>query len=274
MTAAARGLAALLLGGSALAGPHPAAAQAYRDFDPARHREDLLLIQPLFTPSELLPARPDSASATPPPDSLGGAFRVQVITLSREGRAREIAEDLTRRLGLATDVVARGGLYSVRAGRFPERAGADRLKEALARLSQEYAEAFVVADSTAAAPAPPPAAEPVEAEPPEAQEETEPPGAPEEAQPEVVRLQGWRVLIEQDTELQRARDLQTRIMARLKLERQDVEILFEEPYFKILAGHFRAYAEAQELADRCRRRGYRSATPIKGEIRVPEEQAP
>ena len=275
MTAAARGLAALLLGGWTLAGPaHPAAAQAYRDFDPARYREDLLLIQPLFTPPELLPARPDSASASPPPDSLAGIYRVQVITLRREGPAREIAEDLTRRLGLATDVVAREGLYSVHVGRFPERAGADRLKEALARLSLEYAEAFVVADSSAAAPAPPPAAEPVEAEPPEAQEETEPRGAPEEAQPEVVRLQGWRVLIEQDTALQEARDLSARIMARLKLEKRDVEILFEEPYFKILAGHFRTYAEAQELADRCRRRGYGSATPIKGEIRIPEEQAP
>ena len=270
MSVTARGLAALLLGGTLALPAPPAAAQAYRDFDPARHRDDFLLIQPLFTPPELLPARPDSASASPA-DSLAGIFRVQVITLSREARAREIAEALSDRLGLATDVVAHGGLYSVRAGRFAERPGADRLREAIARQSRDYAEAFVVADS-AAAPAPPPAADPVEAGPAESPEETEPPGAPQEAPPEVVRLQGWRVLIEQDQGLQEARDLRARIMTRL--ERQDVDILFEEPWYKILVGHFRSYTEAQQLADRCRRRGYRSATPVQGEIQVHEERAP
>ena len=142
MSAAARGLAALLLGGWALGAP--AAAQAYRDFDPARHREDLVLIQPLFTPAELLPGRPDSVA------SPAGVFRVQVITLSREPAAREIAEALTRRLDLAADVVAHEGLYSVRAGLFAERAGAERLKEGIARLGRDYAGAFVVADSAAA----------------------------------------------------------------------------------------------------------------------------
>ena len=271
---AARGLAALVLGGSILAAAAlPAAAQADRDFDPARHREDLVLIQPLFTPPELLPDRPDSAAASPAaPDSLTAAFRVQVITLSREHAAREIAEALGHRLGLATGVVAHEGLYSVRAGAFAERAGAERLMEAIARLHRDYAGAFVVADSAAAAPVPPPAADPVETGPPEAPEESEPREAPEEARPEVVRLQGWRVLIEQDTGLQEARDLRSRIMSRLK--RQDVDILFEEPWYKILVGDFRTHAEAQQLADRCRRQGYRSATPVQGEIEIPEEQAP
>ena len=267
MSAAARGLAALLLGGGALAAP--AAAQAYRDFDPARHREDLVLIQPLFTPAELLPGRPDSVAS--PAASPAGVFRVQVITLSREPAAREIAEALTRRLDLAADVVAHEGLYSVRAGLFAERAGAERLKEAIARLGRDYAGAFVVADSAAAAPAPPPAADSVEAAPPEAPEEAEPPGARQEAPPEMVRLQGWRVLTEQDRGLQKARDLRAAIMARLK--RQDVDILFEDPWYKILVGNFRSFAEAQQLADRCRRRGYRSATPVQGEILIPREQA-
>ena len=266
---AARGLAALLLGGWALAAPPPpAAAQADPRFDPARHREDLLLIQPLFTPPELLPARPDSLSPAAA-DSLARVFRVQVITLSREDAAREVADALGGRLGLPTEVVAHEGLHSVRAGLFAERAGAERLQEAIARLDGDYAGAFVVADSAAAAPDPPPAADPAPAEPPEAPEETGPRPSPEEAPPEFVRLQGWRVLIEQDTDLQKARDLRAGIMARL--ERQDVDFLFEEPWHKILAGHFRTAGEAQRFADYCRRRGYPSATPVQGEIRIPRE---
>ena len=111
----------------------------------------------------------------------------------------------------------------------------------------------------------------MEAAPPEAPEEAEPPGARQEAPPEMVRLQGWRVLTEQDRGLQKARDLRAAIMARLK--RQDVDILFEDPWYKILVGNFRSFAEAQQLADRCRRRGYRSATPVQGEILIPREQA-
>ena len=73
MTASGRGLAALLLGGSTLA-----AAEEYRDFDPARHREDLVLIQPLFTPPELLPGPVTAPGALP----TGGALAWRARTPS------------------------------------------------------------------------------------------------------------------------------------------------------------------------------------------------
>lgn len=270
MTAAGRGWTALLLGGSTIAAlAHPAAVQAVQDdFDPARFREDLLLIQPRFAPPELLPGRPagEAASAAAPDPAAEAAFRVQVISLSREEGARRIADALNRRLGVDVDVVPHEGLHSVRAGRFAERAGADRLRGVIAALSRDFAQAFVVADSVAALPDEgPPGADP---------ERIEAPAAPEEPQPEMVRLQGWRVLIGQHTGhtgLQDARDLRARVMARLK--RQDVDIRFEEPWYKILVGNFRTSAAAQQFADRCRRLGYPSATRTQGEILIPREEA-
>ncbi len=268
----ARTRAVTLLGGLTIAAlAHPAASQFRDDFDPARFREDLVLIQPRFAPPELLPSRPAAAT-----DSLGTAWRVQVISLSREEASREIAAGLGTRLGLAVDVVPQGGLYSVVAGRFADRAGADRLRRELAVLSTEFSQAFVVADSTAAPPeaeAPPSAApeELDEVEAPEAKE-VETPAATEEPPPEMVRLQGWRVLIAQHTSIEDARGLRDRAAARL--ERQDVDIRFEEPWYKILAGSFRTSAAAQQLADRCRRLGFRSATRIQAEIVIPEEERP
>ncbi len=273
----ARTRAVILLGGLTIAAlVHPAASQFRDDFDPARFREDLVLIQPRFTPPELLP-RPAGATPGAASDSLGTAWRVQVISLSREEAAREIAAGLRSGLGLAVDVVPHGGLYSVVAGRFADRAGADRLRRELAALGKDFSQAFVVADSTAAAPeaeAPPPSAAPEEldeAEAPEAKE-VEAPAAAEEPPPEMVRLQGWRVLIAQHTRLEDARDLRDRAAARL--ERQDLDIRFEEPWYKILAGSFRTSAAAQQLADRCRRLGYRSATRIQAEILIPEQERP
>lgn len=271
----ARTRAVILLGGLTIAAlAHPAASQFRDDFDPARFREDLILIQPRFTPPELLSRL---ATATPGgADSLGTAWRVQVISLSREEAARQIAAGLGSRLGLAVDVVPHGGLYSVVAGRFADPAGADRLRRDLAALSMDFSQAFVVADSTAAPPEAEaaPAAAPEELDEVEAPEakEVEAPAAAEEPPPEMVRLQGWRVLIAQHTRLENARDLRDRAAARL--ERQDVDIRFEEPWYKILAGSFRTSAAAQQFADRCRRLGYRSATRIQAEIVIPEEERP
>ena len=261
--------AVIVFGGLTIAAlAHPAASQFRDDFDPARFREDLVLIQPRFTPPELLPGRAAAAGPEAAPDSLATAWRVQVISLSREEGAREIAAGLQRRLGLPVGVVPHGELDSVVAGRFADRAGADRLRRELAALGTDFSQAFVVADSAAAAPAaeaPPPAV-------PEEPGKVETPAEEEEQPPEMVQLQGWRVLIDQHTRLEDARDLRDRAAARLK--RQDLDIRFEEPWYKILAGSFRTSAEAQQFADRCRRLGYRSATRIQAEILIPEEEPP
>ena len=201
---------------------------------------------------------------------------MQVISLSREEAAREIAAGLGSRLGLAVDVVPHGGLHSVVAGRFADRAGADRLRRELAALGTDFSQAFVVADSTAAAPEAeaPPSAAPEELDEVGAPgaKEVEAPAATEEPPPEMVRLQGWRVLIAQHKRIEDARDLRDRAAARL--ERQDLDIRFEEPWYKILAGSFRTSAAAQQFADRCRRLGYSSATRIQAEIVIPEEEGP
>ena len=79
---------------------------------------------------------------------------MQVIALSRAARAARIAAELSRRLSVPVDVVPQGRLFAVRAGHFDGPAAAGQLKGAIAVLSEEYAGAFVVADSLLAPDAP------------------------------------------------------------------------------------------------------------------------
>jgi hypothetical protein len=269
----------LLLCAAALLGASTASGQAVRDdFDPARFREDLLLIQPLFTPPELLPSAPPDADLpqetieleTTAADSAAGAtdgaFTVQVIALSHEDGARAVAGRIARRLAVPVAVVAAGELFVVQAGRFDEPAAAGQLKAQIALLSEEYSEAFVVADTSAATTAPADVDRWIEIEAPVVDPEVEP---PPDIEPEMIRIQGWRVLLGQYFSLEGAQDFRGKVMARLK--RDDVDIKFEEPWYKVLAGNFRTSTEAQQYVDRCRRLGYRSATRIPGEIEVPKE---
>ena len=92
--------------------------------------------------------------------------------------------------------------------------------------------------------------------------EVEPP-EPEE----LVRVQGWRVLIDQFMNLDAARQHRRRVVKRLK--RDDVDVEFEAPWYKVLAGSFRTSTQAQRFVERCRALGYRTAARVPGEIYLP-----
>lgn len=240
------------------------------DFDPALFREDLILIEPVFglPQVESAPGLRSGAPAAAPATSASvrEVFRVQVIALSRPESAQRVAADLRRRLSVPVDVVPQGRLFAVRAGRFDGMAAAGQLKGELAVLSEEYAGAFVVADSPAAVDAPhsAPAGDARVAGDGAATGEVP---APE---PALVLTQGWRVRIDQFLGLDGAIASQARVLEHLNLARGDVDVVFEAPWHKVMAGNFRTAAEAQQFAERCRALGYRNATKVRSEVHLPK----
>ena len=102
-----------------------------------------------------------------------------------------------------------------------------------------------------------------------------PPGTerdlPEAADAGGVRAPGWRVLIDQFLELTDAEEFRRKAVERL--DREDVEINFHEPWYKVEVGQFRTGEEgaAQELVAVVKRRGFPNALKVRGEVTVPEE---
>ena len=86
-----------------------------------------------------------------------------------------------------------------------------------------------------------------------------------------VRAPGWRVLIAQFLELTEAEEFRRKAVERLG--REDVEINFHEPWYKVEVGQFRIEEEAsaQELVVLVKRRGFPHALKVRGEVTVPGE---
>ncbi|SVC84091.1 uncharacterized protein METZ01_LOCUS336945, partial [marine metagenome] len=207
-------------------------------------------------------------------------YRVQVIALHREEGARNIADELRRRFDVPTEVVPQGELFAVHAGSMASAADARSLQAQIAALSLGYEGAFLVkvrrsfpveeaSDALSNRPAGdhrPEADPPIDDQP---TPDIEPPPEPEE----LVRIQGWRVLIDQFMDLDGPRGaLQHRRQVMKRLKRDDVDVKFEAPWYKVLAGSFRTSTEAQKFVERCRALGYRTAARVPGEVYLPREE--
>jgi hypothetical protein len=231
-------------------------------FDPARFREDLLLIEPLFQAPEVqlaLPPQPTVADTTPLL-----VHRVQVIALSRAAGASQVAQLLSRQLNVPVDVVVQGELHAVQAGLFRDAEQAGVLRSRIALLSDDYGGAFVVTDSLTSAVEDRPGFDVLPTD------EVNVSRAPTEETPvQLVRTFGWRVLLDQFRDHGEAVSFQRSAMRRLR--REDIDVKFTAPYFKVLVGNFRQETDAQRLAERVRAH-YRNATKTRGEVFLPKEE--
>ena len=257
------------------------ASPLVEEFDPRSVREDLILIEPSFpppSPRTVSPAAESSVRESRPDQSVGwkhveggsavpegqGAYRVQIVALSSESAARQLAESLGRQLRVEVTVIAQNGLHAVRAGRFTGPEAARVLRTRITEMRSDFADAFVVRD-----PAPGPGESPTAtSSPPGIEPEQDLPVAADAGR---VRASGWRVLIFESLDLADAEAYRRKAAERLG--RDDVEINFHEPLFKVEIGQFTAGEEAaaQELVALVKRRGFPSALKVRREVTVPKE---
>ena len=240
-----------MISGSSCAGPAKQVAQpAPRDtdgapplveeFDPRSVREDLLLIEPSFAPPSRRTATPAAESSaregrpvpTPIQEPAGsgsaarerqGAYQVQVVALSSETAALQLSESLERQLGVEVTVIPHNRLHAVRAGRFTGTDPARALQARISEMSSDFADAFVVREDAHVKVETPTAGPSPGFEP-----ERSLPGGPADAGR--VLAPGWRVLIDQFLDLTDAEEFRRKAVERL--DREDVEINFHEPWYK------------------------------------------
>ena len=135
--------------------------------------------------------------------------------------ARQRRVELERALGVKVYLVARNEHSVLQAGQYPTRTQAAALKEQVAALGPDYADAYVVEVPAGA-------------------------GSDSEVRPEPTF--GWKVQIAQFLEHDKASRLVAD--AKKRLQRDDINVIFKEPYYKIEVGNYRTEARAQAAAER------------------------
>lgn len=261
------------------------------EFDPQTLNEELLIIQPRFSPpaagtvGSMEPGAPTAADPErAPAHRVTGAapqhrivHRVQLMALSNPGVAHQRRQELADQINEPVVLQAERGLFIVRAGAYDRRADAEELRARLVRLSPEFAEAYVVSgpmapeEETAETDRRLPDTSPETPVGPEVvagllhADEPPPPSVP----PVMVHAFGWRVLLDKTLAYEEALQLQQRAMDQLR--RSDVDITFSSPWYNIELGHFRTDSEAQQALENLRRH-FPNALRIRGQILVPVEE--
>ncbi len=227
-------------------------------FDPRSLGEDQVLIQPEFD-------RPAAAQGEEP----GGiqVYRVQIMSLSFEAKARQKAEELERVLGVPVLVESERGLFMVRAGAFRSAAEAAILLQRLREMGSRYADSFVVVreqsidpDKAGSGPLD------LTAETPTAAGTV---GESSVSDSVLVPAFGWRVQIGQFKTHEEAARLKEK--ARRHLKRSDIDVIFKAPWYRVQVGHYRYEAEAREWAERLGARGYHTLR-VRGQVFLPLER--
>ncbi len=210
------------------------------EFDPRTLGEDPLLIEPVQregrdqaqTPAEPAVSVQDRAPV----------YRLQLLALSNEATARKLRAELERALGVRVYLVARNEHSVLQAGQYATRAEAAALKEQVAALGPDYADAYVVEVPASA--------------------------EPTEAAPEQVSTFGWKVLIDQFLSHDEA--IRLAEQAKKRLKREDINVTLKAPYYKIEVGNYRTEAQAQAAAERIGKY-YPNALKVRSQILVPQE---
>ena len=258
------------------------------EFDPLSYRDDLLLIKPVFDRSDVsgksMQTMPDSAGsqiadplsddgavASVISDDISGLpmYRVQVIALSSEDAAQRVAEDIRQSLNVAVIIRPEHNLFLVQAGAEKEAQAAGELRDRIVALDDDYGQAYVL-------------------EPQALDDFTDFPEAvadlPDAALsdldidadifvPNSERLQafGWRVLIDQFLSRSEAEKMRQKAVKRLG--REDINVKFSPPYYKVEVGNFRAETDAELLVEKIKGKGYRNALKVRAKVFVDGTEA-
>lgn len=253
------------------------------EFDPLSYRDDLLLIKPVFDRSDVsgesMQTVPDSAGSqiadpfyddgavsSVASDDISGPpmYRVQVIALSSEDAAQRVAEDIRQSLNVAVIIRPEHNLLLVQAGAEKAAQAAAELRDRIVALDDDYGQAYIL-------------------EPQALDDFTDYPEAdtdlPDAALsdldfdadifvPDAERLQafGWRVLIDQFLSRSEAEKMRQKAVKRLG--REDINVKFSPPYYKVEVGNFRAETDAELLVEKIKGKGYRNALKVRAKVFV------
>jgi len=228
-----------------------AALVSREEFDPRTLDEDLL-IEPVQRENRA-PAQPLAEPTAPvqerAPAANPSVYRLQLVALSDAAMARQHRAELERALGVKVYLVARNEHSVLQAGQYATRAEAAALKERVAALGPDYADAYVVEVPASAVPD----------------------SVPAEAAPELVSITGWRVLIDQFLSHDHDKAIHLVEEAKKHLQREDINVTLKGPYYKIEVGNYRTEAQAQAAAERIGRY-YPNALKVRSQILVSQEE--
>ncbi len=258
---------------SLLAGPAEAAQTIHETFETRSLGEDLLLIQPVFHREDLnhpisdlvseittepaVPAEVDIAPDLPVEYGSVDVFRLQLVTLSNEAIARKRQTELQQALATTVYLINRDEHFLLQAGQYETYQEAEKLKEHVANLGADYADAYVISATIEAT-----------MEGPVDTEIMTPSPIEPEAAIELVRTFGWRVLIDQFLSHDKANQLKQRAIKRLR--RQDIDVTFKAPWYKVEVGHYRTDSEAQAATEHIEAH-YPNTLKVRSQILVPRE---
>ncbi len=207
------------------------------EFDPQTLDDNDFLLQPTEgLPVQIVPSAPSRSGRRSVAREATRGYRIQIAAIIDRVRAESLkgrAEiQLKERVYVAYDERTR--LYKLHVGNCRTAAEAETLRKQT--KVKGYPEAFIVRSRIEVAPSP--YRLPVES--------------------------GYRVQIFSATSRESAeRSLKE---AKSRLEREDVYIEFEPPYFKVRVGNFRSKSDADDFLKTARKNGYDTPFPVKTEI--------
>jgi len=171
--------------------------------------------------------------------------------------ARTRQAELEQTLGTTVHLITRGEHFLLQAGQYETRQEAQTLKSRVSALGPDYADAYVIS-ATIETPLSNPTATAVETPGPAEAEKTT----------EMVRTFGWRVLIDQFLSHDEANRLKGRAIKRLR--RQDIDVTFKAPWYKVEVGHYRTDPQAQAATEKIEAY-YPNSLKVRSQILVPRE---
>ncbi|MBI2952025.1 SPOR domain-containing protein [bacterium] len=248
------------------------------DFDPQSLNDDDFLLQPIDEPAGALRSRPARTQPpeaqrrgvqtgrapvlTPAQGASGPVYRVQVAAVVTAGRAEEVRGEVERAVGVPVYVQHDPPLYKIQAGDFRTKTEAEHF---LGKAQGKgYAGAFLVSVSGARSPQP----------------ETGASGPPLEAAAQVqkerglqmVPAQGYRVQVFSVTDRGEAQRFYEE--ARRRLNREDIYLQFEPPFFRVRVGNCQTRDAAEDLVRELEQAGYEAPFPVRTQILAPEAAQP
>ena len=250
------------------------------EFDPQTLDDDDFLIQPPDGLNEILEPGPEKGIEEYPESSeenlkptdqaevsstpaFERVYRIQVAAVMTMARAEQMKKKAERTFHLPAYIRHIPPHYKVRVGDFPTKREA---KKSMADMEAKgYQGAFMV--SVWATQRPSTVSRPDSSDPVDSGNAG---GAEDEGQGEhTVSAQGYRVQIFSTSDRQKSRRVYE--AARNRLNREDIYLRFEPPFFRIRVGNCQTLDEAEELVRLLKKAGFEALFPVRTQIRVPSE---